>query len=135
MNLSLATRYRQKLATQLALLAMVFSVLLPGVSQAVVPLLQSDSAQVAVCTASGIKYITLDAQISPDAQEDALSFSMSHQCECCGVTGHGFIVPVSSALIFASSDERSFTRVDERAVPLPSRDWHPLNPRAPPLHL
>jgi hypothetical protein len=113
----------------------VFSVLLPGVSQAVVPLLQSDSAQVAVCTASGIKYISLDAQVSPDAHEDVTYCLMSHQCECCGVAGYVLIAQASSALIFASSDERSFARVDERAVPLPSRDWHPLNPRAPPLHL
>jgi hypothetical protein len=135
MQMLLETRYRRKLATHLALLAMVFSVLLPGLSQAVVPLLQSDSAQVAVCTASGIKYISLDAQVSPDAQEDVSSFLMSHQCECCGVVGYVLTAQASSALIFASSDERSFALVDERAVPLPSRDWHPLNPRAPPLHL
>jgi hypothetical protein len=135
MQISLATRYRQKLATQLALLAMVFSVLLPGVSQAVVPLLQSDSAQVAVCTASGIKYITLDAQISPDAQEDAPSFSLSHQCECCGVAGYVFFAPASTALTVVSSDDRSFAPADGLVVPSPSGDWHPLNPRAPPLDL
>lgn len=129
------TRLYKKLTGYLALLAMMFGLMLPGISQAIVPVLQHDSLQVAVCTTSGIKYIALDVTDTPAGGEDKPTSLQDHRCDYCGVTGYSYLAPDLQALWLPGLVRQTFGQPISGTHPRPSLGWHPANPRAPPLHI
>ena len=131
----LRTRLYKKLTGYLALLAMMFGLMLPGITQAIVPVLQHDSLQVAVCTTSGIKYIALDVTETSVSGEDEPTSLNNHHCDYCGVTGYLYIAPHSQALWLHGLVSQSFCQPMAGIYPRYSLGWHPANPRAPPLHI
>ncbi|MCD8516866.1 DUF2946 domain-containing protein [Orrella daihaiensis] len=129
------TRLYKKLTGYLALLAMMFGLMLPGISQAIVPVLQHDSLQVAVCTTSGIKYIALDVTDTPVAGEDKPTSLQDHHCDYCGVTGFSYLAPDFQGFRLPGLGKQTFGQPISGTHPHPSLGWHPANPRAPPLHI
>ena len=128
------SRFYVTLTGYLALLAMIFGMLLPGISQAVVPFLQNDSLQVEVCTSSGIKYISFDIDIKSQSSDDKPTSFKSHHCDYCGVTGYAYLAPTLQVLWLPEIPKKSFGYALAQTYPRPSLGWQPANPRAPPLH-
>lgn len=131
----LRTRLHKKVTGYLALLAMMFGAMLPGISQAIVPVLQHDSLQVAVCTTSGIKYIALDVTDPAATGQDEPSSLQDHHCDYCGVTGFSYLAPDLQVVWPAGLGKQTFGQPILGVHPRPSLVWHPANPRAPPLHI
>lgn len=128
------SRLYKKLTGYLALLAMMFGLMLPGISQAIVPVLQHDELQVAVCTTSGIKYIALDVTDTSVAGQDKPTSLHDHHCDWCGVTGYSYLAPDLQTLWLPGLAKQTFGQPILGTHPRPSLGWHPGNPRAPPLH-
>jgi hypothetical protein len=124
---------KQKFIASLTTVMMVFALLLPGLSQAVVPKLVGDANTVAVCTQTGIKYIVLEASLSiQDASNQDPSLAKHVQCDYCSASQLTFCM---SAPASDGSAPTLTTLVLTYPIQAPRRFmpvWRPANPRAPP---
>jgi hypothetical protein len=127
------TKVKQKLIASLTTVMMVFALLLPGLSQAVVPKLVGNANTIAICTQTGIQYIVLKASLSlEDASNQGSSLAKHVQCDYCSASQLTFCM---SAAASDGSAPTLTTLVLTYSIQAPRRFmpvWRPANPRAPP---
>lgn len=130
----LRKRLRRKLTGYVALVALVFGLVLPVVSHAIVPILHHDSLQVAVCTNSGIKYISLEMDKNLQMGGDEQQPSRSSHCEYCSIQIYSHSAPTVRVFWQPLAPPESFGHCLARIHPKDSVTWSRAHPRAPPLH-
>lgn len=131
MVLSAALR---RLACWLALVATLSGAIIPALGQAMQA--GSGSGRVAVCTATGSKWVALTeapAQAPADSDPAAASAHKDH-CALCSQSGAAVMLPATFGTL-TSPSPTAFGLPDTAAAAPTTRDrWGTGSPRGPPLH-
>lgn len=121
---------RFRLWNWIAVAAMLFSALAPGVSHALLAGASPDSQFAAVCTSTGMKFVKVDATDGASGESQAALASID--CPCCQIS-HFPALPVQAqgcAPSIAASDAPLPVVVTAHS---PGGALHPVQARAPPV--
>jgi len=133
----LLTRSRRRCFGYLILATLLMKMVAPALSHALVAQPASqDRWLVAICTATGLKYIavnTVTLDVSGSEGERSLHPSSADHCLLCNSTSHDGITSGSCWDASAISAARTAGATEETPTFQQKLRWSPAHPRAPPL--
>lgn len=123
---------RFRLWNWIAIAAMLFGALAPGISHALLADASPDSQLTAVCTSTGMKFVKVDASDGSSGERQA-AFAAA-DCPFC-LIAHLPALPVEARACLPSIVASDAPVPLAGAVQSPGGAPHPVQPRAPPVSL
>lgn len=123
---------RLRLWNWIAIAAMLFGALAPGISHALLADVSPDSQLTAVCTSTGMKFVKVDASDGPSGDRQAAVAAAD--CPFC-LVAHLPALPVEVPACLPSTVASDPPIPATGAVRTPGGALHPVQPRAPPVSL